>query len=64
MSSRWSHWGSKICSGNVRRRLAVRGLEDKDDFQWELIDSRDTRAEDAYRKQWYLENRVIDEDPF
>ncbi|GAA4308285.1 hypothetical protein BJY14_007890 [Actinomadura luteofluorescens] len=39
-------------------------LEGKGDFHWELIDRSDNRAEGAYRKQWYLENRVIDEDPF
>ncbi|NEA24580.1 NucA/NucB deoxyribonuclease domain-containing protein [Actinomadura bangladeshensis] len=39
-------------------------LEGRGDFHWELIDSSDNRAEGAYRKQWYLENRVIDEDPF
>ncbi|TDD60414.1 hypothetical protein E1293_45750 [Actinomadura darangshiensis] len=39
-------------------------LEGKGDFHWELIDSSDNRAEGAYRKQFYLENRVVDEDPF
>lgn len=39
-------------------------LEGRGDFHWELIDSSDNRAEGAYRKQWYWENRVIDKDPF